>query len=73
MTENQWWQDYDSQIRSVFLCVKKERQDAEYVTDLNVGVVALSDGYDNAPAAAAGAEAAGAGAGDDGSDDEMAD
>ena len=52
MTEKQWWQNYDTSIRSVFFCVKTERQDEEYVKDLNNAVVALLDVYDTAPAAA---------------------
>ena len=64
MTEKQWWQNYDTSIRSVFFCVKTERQDEEYAKDLNNAVVALLDVYDTAPAAAetgAGTTATGAG------------
>ena len=64
MTDKQWWQNYDTSIRSVFFCVKTERQDEEYVKDLNNAVVALLDVYDTAPAAAetdAGTAATGAG------------
>ena len=74
MTDKQWWQNYDSQIRSVFHCVKKERQDVEYVNDLNAAVVALLDVYDTAPATAVDANAgAGAGAGDGEDSDETND
>jgi hypothetical protein len=54
----------------VFFCVKMERQDEDYVQDLNNAVVALLDVYDTAPAAATDAGTASIGAGHD--SDEMA-
>ena len=71
MTGNQWWQEYDLQIRTLFHCVKKERKDEEKKTDLNAAVVALLDVYDHAPATCA--DAAGAEAGQNGSDEDIAD
>ena len=54
--------------------MKKERQDVEYVNDLNAAVVALLDVYDTAPATAVDANAGeGAGAGDGEDSDEMND
>ena len=54
----------------MFFCVKTERQDEEYVQDLNNAVVALLDVYDTAPAAATDAGTTATGAGHD--SDEMA-
>ena len=71
MTATQWWQEYDSQIRKVFHCVKNERKDEGYKTDLNAAVVALLDVYDHAPGT--GANAAGAEAEEIASEDDMAD
>ena len=70
MTYKQWWQNYDTSILSVFFCVKTERQDEEYVQDLNNVVVARLEVYDTAPAAATDARTAAAGTGHD--NDEMA-